>query len=60
MRLRIDLPGTIFDRLVALAINDYRTVTQHAAYVLEKYVREQETPQAAAVDPGAGETRERT
>ena len=42
MKLTIDLPGKVFDKLVALAISEYRHTPQQAA-IIERYLRKLHT-----------------
>lgn len=43
MKLTIELPGRVFDRLVRLAIDEYRHTPQQAAYIIERYLIERDT-----------------
>jgi hypothetical protein len=43
MKLTIELPRKVFDRLVALAINEYRHAPQQAAHIIERYLVDQDT-----------------
>lgn len=57
MKLTVELPSKVFDKLVALAINEYRHAPQQAAYILERHLLEHER-QDQSVEPAEVGSRE--
>ena len=54
MKLTIELPGKVFDRLMAMAIHEDRHAPQHAAHIIERYLLERDTGEKSVEPVGVG------